>query len=206
MTVSCTLDPSIGLKDVVISELMRDFNIEQIYFQVHFEPPQMATQASASEQATSSMGALPSSRTNLSVYPDSDLQTELIKRQNLHDEELSQLSVASTGVPGPSRTRAVHTARHSLYPEPSVCSVTFGQSANTSSQALITADRNKIQKAAGNATLNYVIQHLDGLENALGSREQVIKIAAHHGGQHAVQALLDRARPCIRPALAPTNW
>ncbi|NJP01281.1 hypothetical protein HBH25_10450 [Pseudomonas sp. hsmgli-8] len=143
---------------------------------------------------------------------------EWIQRHNPQDKQQSSGASVSTqsmvfsqagsanvsaGVPGPSRTRATHTdthtVRHSPYPAASARSATSARSANTSSQALSTADHKKIQKAAGNATLNYVIQHLDELQHALGGREQVIKIAAHHGGQQALQALLDKG-PALRQA------
>jgi hypothetical protein len=53
MIVSCALDPSLGLKNVVISDLKSG----TVYCQAHFDRPAMATQAPASEQAASSMAA-----------------------------------------------------------------------------------------------------------------------------------------------------
>ena len=133
MMLSCELDPSLGLKSVVISELKRDLKMGQIYCQAHFEPPHMATQAPASEQAASSMAALPPSRTNLSVFSNSDLMKELIQRHNPQDEGLRQGSGASVttqsmafshngsagpsaGVPEPSRSRPAQAAPSEPYP------------------------------------------------------------------------------------------
>ncbi|MBF7142742.1 MULTISPECIES: hypothetical protein [Pseudomonas] len=91
MMVSCALDPSLGLQSVVISDLKSG----HAYCQAHFEPPHMATQTPASEQAPSSMAGQPPSRTHLSVFSNSDLMKELIQGHNPQDEELRQGSGAS---------------------------------------------------------------------------------------------------------------
>ncbi|MEE3505819.1 TAL effector repeat-containing protein [Pseudomonas sp. 10C3] len=105
---------------------------------------------------------------------------------------------AAADIPGPSWTRAAHIARVNPYPAPSLRSGASTQSAGSSSHALSTADQDKIQKRASRTTLDFVQQNLDQFQGMM-SRENVINIAAHHGGKSALQALRDKG-PALRQA------
>jgi hypothetical protein len=129
MMVTCALDPALGLKSVLISDLGRG----EVYCQAGFDSPAMATQTPPSEQAASSMAAQPLSRTNLSVFLNDDLSKELIGPHNPQDRDLQQHSSASVstqsmdfshdgsagasiGVPGHSQTQPNQSTRSEPYP------------------------------------------------------------------------------------------
>lgn len=77
MMVTCTLDSSLGLKHVLIS----DAHSKNIYCRASFERPVIEANASASEQNASSIAIQSPSRTNLSLCSDQRIQ-EVIRPQD----------------------------------------------------------------------------------------------------------------------------
>ncbi|MFC6478443.1 hypothetical protein ACFQDN_20910 [Pseudomonas asuensis] len=120
MMLSCALDPSLGLKRVVISELKRDLTMGQVYCQAHFEPPHMATQTPASVLAAQDSSGQLTRALVIQGNPQdlegaplpSGVSVSTPSMLFSHDGSAG----ASTGMPGPSRSRPAHTARSEPYP------------------------------------------------------------------------------------------